>query len=184
MYSRPEKLSDRQTIIYEIDMVEYCYDALVRAKEPLRNRAGYALLECFLLHFRNLIEFFGKTAKGDDLSVSRPADWSQGKTISEDQRRKLEEDGMKLWKEHEWREKDAPHKDTISRYLQHCTKQRTESRDWQVKEMFEKLGPLIKGFRSLCEDQSHVATDNREFVVGPEGAHTATIRTIAAPRQD
>jgi hypothetical protein len=52
MYSRPEKLSDRQTIIYKVDMIEYCYERLVQAKEPLRNRAGYALLECFLLHYR------------------------------------------------------------------------------------------------------------------------------------
>lgn len=159
-------------------MIEYCHDKLVQVKEPLANRAGYALLECFLLHFRNLIEFFGKTPWGDDLSISRPADWSQRKTNSEDQRRKLEEDGQKLWKEYEWREKDDPHKDTISRYLQHLTKERTKPKAWEVEEMFAKISPLIEGFRNLCGDRTHVATDDPGFVVTSEGAHTATIHTF------
>ena len=185
MYSRPEKLSHRQTIIYEIDMIEYCYDKLVQGKEPLRNRAGYALLECFLLHYRNLIEFFGKdeNLRRDDLSISKPEDWAGGLTFDAERIKPLL--AIRLYQEYEGRDDTGEkRRDTISRYLQHCTKQRAESKDWPVKEIFDKIGPLIKGFRSLCEDRSHVATDNREFVVGPEGAHTATIRTSTFKRED
>jgi hypothetical protein len=133
----------------------------------------------------NLIEFFGKdeNLRSDDLSISKPEDWAGSLTFDAERIKPLL--AIRLYQEYEGRDETGEKRRvTISRYLQHCTNQRTESNDWRVKEMFAKIGPLIKRFRSLCEDQSYVTTDIREFVVGPEGAHTATIRTIAAPRQD
>lgn len=69
--NRPEKLSNRDTIIYEIDMLHHCHQKLVRERPP--NIEGYLLLECFLLHYRNLLDFFGKEPRegGDDLSIGR-----------------------------------------------------------------------------------------------------------------
>jgi len=36
--NRPEKLSNRDTIIYEVDMLEYCYKNLLHGKK--RNPEG------------------------------------------------------------------------------------------------------------------------------------------------
>lgn len=178
--NRPEKLSDRHTIIYEIDMIEYCYQRLVQEKR-LSKREGYAFLECFLLHYRNLIEFLGKTRslRDDDLSISKPEDWAGGLPIGEDRIKPLV--ANELYEEYEGRDKTGEkRRDTISRYLQHCTKQRTESKDWPVEEMYRKISPFIDGFRSVLGDSQHVAVDDGQFVVGPAGAHAATIRTFGS----
>jgi hypothetical protein len=55
-YERSAKNSHLDTIRYEIGMLGYCYREFAGAKhtEPLRN----LLIEGFLLHFRNLVEFF------------------------------------------------------------------------------------------------------------------------------
>jgi len=39
--------------------------------------------------------------------------------------------------------------DKISRYLQHCTKQRVIKKKWNVEEMYSDLKPLIEKFESL-----------------------------------
>lgn len=184
--NRPEKLSDRQTIIYEVDMLEYCYQRLITEKKPLKKLEGHALLECFLLHYRNLIEFFGKNKdklRSDDLSVYRPQDWAGNLKIGEDQIKTLV--AKEACEEYEGRdERGERRKDTISRYLQHCTKQRTESKDWPVEEMYDKILPSIEGFRHLLEDWQHVAIDDGKFVIGEAGASTATIRTFGSTEQN
>jgi len=179
MYSRPEKLSDRQTIIYEIDMLKYCYRKLVEEKKPLRKLDGYVLLECFLLHYRNLIDFFGKEPSRDDLSISRPVDWAEDSKI--DQARISSLTAAKKLRE-EYEGHGMP--DTISRYLHHCTKQRTQAKAWPVQEMYSKLDPFIEGFLGLFPKWQPVAVDDAEFVVGQAGAHTATIRTFGATEEN
>src|SRR5947208_13847453 len=113
--NRPEKLSHRDTIVYEIDMLDYCYQRLVQKERPLEKREGYAILECFLLHYRNLIDFFGKEPRWDDLSISKPQDWALGLRITENDIQPLKAKGKDLWQEYEARNK---RRDTISRYLQ------------------------------------------------------------------
>ena len=59
--ARPSTFTNAQTILYEIDMVRF-------AAGNFGNPDGWGSwsnLECFLLHFRNLIEFFGKQPRGD-----------------------------------------------------------------------------------------------------------------------
>lgn len=169
---RPEKLPHRHTILYEVDMLDFCYKTLKNRSKGLSSCERNAYLECFLPHYRNLIDFFGKDPTRDDLSICRPADWRQNREINEQEREDLWKDGQRLWDEYERRNRG----DTISRYLHHCTRQRTEPKDWQENEMFNKLSSLIKGFRSLCQDQTHVVTDDPGLVVGSESTHTATIR--------
>src|SRR5438046_2485941 len=86
MISRPEKLSDALTILYEIDMFRYSASKLLHDRCQL-GMDQYVHLECFLLHFRNLIEFLGKSSKGksrtrdDDLHIEKPADiWPVAET--------------------------------------------------------------------------------------------------------
>ena len=60
IYSRPEKLNDAQTVLYEIDMLRYAYDRLASPQPTWTQADEWVYLEDFLLHYRNLIQFFGK----------------------------------------------------------------------------------------------------------------------------
>jgi hypothetical protein len=62
-FSRPEKLTDAQTILYEIDMVRFAASRLIRKKWET-EKDEWVYLECFLLHCRNLIEFLGDLGAG------------------------------------------------------------------------------------------------------------------------
>ena len=104
MYSRPPKANHLETIWYEIDMLQFCYE---RLHEP-RLRGGdpgdfYVYLEAFLLHYCSLIEFF---ADHCDVKVSDIRECSE-RTVSEDEFGTIA--NTTLYEEH-W----GP----ISRYLQ------------------------------------------------------------------
>src|SRR6266446_2607531 len=119
-FSRPDKLTDADTILYEIDMVRFAASRLLRGKWE-SEKDQWACLESFLVHYRNLIEFLGKhegEIRAGDLHVSNiwkilgapePRDLSRIRT-----------EGAKLWSKYE------RVSDRISRYLQHCTTQRTQ----------------------------------------------------------
>src|SRR5580704_4695026 len=73
-YSRPEKIDHAQTVLYEIDLLRF---ARTRLEEASTEGDEWVYLEDFLLHYRNLIEFFGKPqnqarAVNGDLSILRP----------------------------------------------------------------------------------------------------------------
>ena len=169
--NRPEKLSDRDTIIYEVDMLNYCYKKLVQERAP--NLQSYLLLECFLLHYRNLLDFFGKEPHRDDLSVRRTEDWVPDPGPDKGRVQSLEANGRMLWQEYEDRNQRS---DTISRYLHHCTKQRTEAKDWPVGEMYLKIRPLIQEFLQISGHGQRSVVDGDRHVVGGEGMTTMTVR--------
>jgi len=105
------------------------------------------------LHFRNLIEFFGKPIPSSDaLSIHRQEKiWEQPETQpSNDQLSRLQRED--LWKKYEGSHKGEI-KDKISRYLQHCTEQRVEGKTWNVREMFEEIYPVITEFEKLLPNQ-------------------------------
>ena len=124
-YGRPDKLSHAQTILYEIDMLRFAAGNL----EGPTPHARWRNLECFLLHFRTLIEFFGKDPRKDprkdNLSMWRP------EAIWPDQATRPNAEALQslrrsdLWQKYEVRDQNRAN-DKISRYLQHCTEQRTE----------------------------------------------------------
>jgi hypothetical protein len=63
IYSRPEKGNHLNTILYEIEILEYCYESLVTSLGKWGDmRKAFICLEAFLLHYRNLVEFFGGEA--------------------------------------------------------------------------------------------------------------------------
>ncbi len=68
--SRPEKLSHAQTMLYEIDMLRETGCQLEKDKWQGEFHK-WVVLEAFLLHFRNLIEFFGRP---DPKSTLTPGD--------------------------------------------------------------------------------------------------------------
>src|ERR1700682_1228529 len=143
-FSRFPKEDDAQTVLYEIDMLRLAKDHLV---SPTNTVEEWVYLECFLLHFRNLIEFFGKPGSdATDLSLSRPERiWTERSPEQVELEVMTRHD---LWEKYDTR--DNP--DAISKYLHHCTTQRTQPKDWRVHDMFEELRPVIEKFESLLPE--------------------------------
>ncbi len=167
--SRPSKFSNAQTILYEIDMLRFVAGKLVEQNDP----SSWLTLECFLLHFRNLIEFFGKPQlKPGDLNIRRPeAIWSDAAT------RPPAEALRHLYREDLWRKYEAVD-DRISRYLQHCTEQRIVGKNWRVREMFEEIDSLTSGFENLLPDKTrpwlNPSEPSARVIVGPISCSTAS----------
>lgn len=148
--SRPSKFTNAQTILYEIDMLRFTAGRFEKAESKWGE---WSNLECFLLHFRNLIEFFGNPRpRGDDLSTQTPKKiWTDPATMPTQAHLDplYRED---LWTKYEVRKK-AQLNDKISRYLQHCTEQRVEGKEWKIGEMFGELDPLMSAFEDLLPDK-------------------------------
>lgn len=151
--SRPSKYTNAETILYEIDMLRFTADRL----EESEGQSAWSNLECFLLHFRNLIEFFGNPQpRGDDLNIQRPDKiWPNPATRpSPAQLAALHR--KDLWEKYEVRDPNDQNQvnDKISRYLHHCTEQRLEGKEWKVGEMFAELEPVMNAFENLLPDKS------------------------------
>jgi hypothetical protein len=143
--SRPAKLTHAQTILYEIDMLRFAAGNFARVD----GWNSWCNLECFLLHFRNLIEFFGKPQpRQDDLSIQKPDTiWPDAAT------RPSAESLRPLHREDLWQKYEGQVNDKISRYLQHCTEERLNDKSWKVREMFGELFPLIDQFEKALPDK-------------------------------
>jgi hypothetical protein len=142
--SRPDKLEHVDTVLYEIDMLRFARSKISESYDP----ESWSKLECFLLHFRNLIEFFGKPlARGDDLSIQRPENiWDPADRPKPDVLQKLIRED--LWEKYEVRDPKDTSKpnDKISRYLQHCTRERVAPKTWDVRQMCDELFPTLDEF--------------------------------------
>jgi hypothetical protein len=174
--SRPSKFTHAQTILYEIEMLKFAAGDF----EERTSWASWRNLECFLLHFRNLIEFFGKPQpRGNDLTIQRPdAIWPDSTTrpSAEVLNRLHRED---LWAKYEGQGVN----DKISRYLQHCTEQRVEDKNWRVREMFQELEPLMSEFENALPDKRRPwqspANPQARVIAMQETYSTASPRRIA-----
>jgi hypothetical protein len=141
-YERSAKNSHLDTIRYEIGMLGYCYREFAGAKhtEPLRN----LLIEGFLLHFRNLVEFFsgarhrpGGNGKPADLSTTCPHVWA-GRQLTSTEVEAIQKPARDLENQY--------FKD-ISQYLQHCTERRfDEFKGWEIHDMRKAITPIVRAF--------------------------------------
>jgi hypothetical protein len=88
-------------------MLEFCYESLISNLGKWGDyRNVWAFLESFLLHYRNLVEFFGNDG---DLKSSEPKVWAP---------RKLTEAEVASISSPRIRKQ---YRGWISSYLQHCT---------------------------------------------------------------
>ena len=72
-YSRKIKENNAETLLYEVDLLRFARERLLSPQSWWTQLDEWLYLEDFLLHYRNLIEFFGKPKPGDgDLSILRP----------------------------------------------------------------------------------------------------------------
>lgn len=174
-FSRPDKLTDAQTILYEIDMLRFAASRLLRGTWE-SDKDQWAHLECFLVHYRNLIEFLGKEqhlVQDTDLHVSNI--WQRLSVPEPAQLPKIREQGDKLWAKYE------RVNDRISRYLQHCTTLRTESKSWDVGVMNGEIVPVLAEVGKTLRDIYHPWTPERPVVfLTATSCSTATVGTCAA----
>lgn len=178
--SRPGKLSHTQTMLYEIDMLRETTGQLEKDRWQ-GNFHKWVVLESFLLHFRNLIEFFGRPdPRGTDLSIQKPESfWPDASNRPKDgeltQLRKSD-----LWTKYE----GATNPDSISKYLQHCTEHRIDAKDWPVGDMYNEIRTTVDEFERLLPDRTRPwAQPKTQGTVpgGPKSASTATITKGTLP---
>jgi hypothetical protein len=175
--SRPKKLNHADTILYEIYMLRFAADRLKREQWDDQKDA-WAYLEAFLLHYRNLIEFLGKTRniRRTDLHVTTI--WKLLKATPPDDASGIHREGKKLWAKYEGV------KDRISRYLQHCTTRRTDAKNWRVDEMSDEIEPLLTPVEAALRRHARnplVKSLHAVQFLGPHEAST-TVSTNTAPR--
>jgi len=136
MFYRQPKESALETVQYEVKLLRYCLKRLVAGEQD--DLLRFALLEAFLLHYRNLIRVFsGKVERDDELSIRRSHEWS-AQTLSDEELAAIEAPAKAL---------DARWYTRISRYLQHCTTQRHElPQGWEIVKMATALEPVLLAF--------------------------------------
>lgn len=135
--ARPWKMSEQDIVEYEMDMLRFAWTQINTSSNPIDgcDYAGYMRIECFLLHYRNVIEFLGCPD-----AEKRRNDLSLGKQVGEESQTEIEAIAKPV------RDK---YQGDISRYLAHCTTQRHEiERDWKINEMYAALLPAVNSFRS------------------------------------
>lgn len=156
--SRRKKLSHLDTILYEIDMLEYCYGRLLNGR--FSDEPEYFLcIEGFLLHYRNLIQFFGNR---HDLKAGEPDVWSP-KKLSETELSSIQD--PKPFERHNGQ---------ISQYLSHCTKSRADrDREWNHVAMYKEIGPLLRKFNEIFPSEKEPTRG--VLTRGAESASTISI---------
>ena len=148
VHSRRDKGNDAETVLYEIDLLQFARDHLLAPPSSWTELDEYVYLEDFLLHYRNLIEFFGNPKPRDtDLTIKRPKDFWATNRLPDPKELALMK-RPELWKKYD----TSKNQHAISKYLHHCTKQRTVKKNWHINDMYEELRPVIDKFQSLLPE--------------------------------
>jgi hypothetical protein len=178
-FFRPDKGNHAETVLYEIDLLRFARDRLLSPPSSWTKGDEWVYLEDFLLHYRNLIEFFGNFhPHKTDLTIKRPNNFWPSKLP---ERKAL--DSManpKLWEKYD----TYNNLEAISKYLHHCTEQRVIKKKWYVEQMYEELRPAIELFASLLPEYkpaTSLTTPRNVRVSFLDGNSTASTRTSASP---
>lgn len=165
--SRPGKLSHTQTMLYEVDMLRETGSQLEKDKWQGEFHK-WVVLEAFLLHFRNLIEFFGGPDPRDtDLSIDKTQSfWTDANRPANDVLAHLRRPD--LWTKYE----GTNNPNSISKYLQHCTEHRIDAKDWPVSDMYNELSGTVDEFERLLPDKTRPWRQPKAQA-GPESSSTA-----------
>lgn len=162
--SRPKKFTHLDTIQYEIDMLNYCYDQLRRSVWPGRE-SYYLTIEGFLLHYRNLCEFFSNRK---ELKASEPKEWA-GRSLTVGELASIQDERL-----------DKKYTGQISQYLSHCTKIRADrDRDWDILEMYEDIKPCLENFRGLFPTQP-IPSTSIEILQATDASTSSLSRSVGS----
>lgn len=132
IHTRRGKEDNFDTIAYEIDMLNYCYEGL-RIAHPEANGRNL-FLEGFLLHYRNLVRFFSCIrARSTDLTIKM--------LLPDFDTQDIVDAAILL---------DNNHHEDISQYLSHCTSYRANhDMMWATGKMYEELDFCIQKYLAL-----------------------------------
>jgi len=144
--SRPNKMTDASTVLYEIDMFRFAAHRLFEGQWQA-DKDQWVYLESFLLHYRNLIEFLGKQENISETDLHISNLWERLGIKEPATVDRIKEGGEKLWDKYE---RGA---DRISRYLHHCTSYRTDFKQWDVGGMSAELETVIVDVEKALPDQ-------------------------------
>jgi hypothetical protein len=140
MYERTSKNTHLDTIWYEMDMLEFSYQDFMKKTPPQQSPHWNLLIEGFLLHYRNLIQFSSgnenrhKRFKGNDLSTFDPMPWAN-RQLTKEEIDAIKVPGEKL---------DQTYSNKISILLQHCTVKRIEPlQGWEMEQMYGEIAPVM-----------------------------------------
>ena len=125
-------------------MLRFSAGRLLREKWE-ESQDAWVYLESFLVHYRNLIEFLGKkeNVRRNDLNIKKS--WGLLKIPPPTDVDKIHAAGAALWQEYGHR---------ISKHLQHCTIERTESTNWPIDVMNGRIEPLLAQVESALRSQA------------------------------
>ena len=108
---------------YEFDMIEWAYERFSGSPKSENERNAY--LECFLIHARNLLDFFVKPQN------SRTDDVLARHFFENDTQWQQKEDGICTFVKKE--------RDTIHKTVAHLTYERINEKTWDVRRIFNEL---------------------------------------------
>lgn len=134
-FERPAKATARDVIDYEIAMMEHCCSRALESHRPKLSADDLAFLEAFLLHFRILLEFFGKPGPfPDNLHFQKPE--TCGALVSDEVRSAVAAHASAM--EEKWGQR-------LNKFLAHPTQKRyTTKRDWPIEEMRGEMRQLVR----------------------------------------
>jgi hypothetical protein len=143
--TRVNKLSHSDTILYEIYMLRFSCGRLIRSQWE-NERDAWVYLESFLVHYRNLIEFLGKPLnrlRQGDIHITNL--WGLEGLNVPSWVNQIHANGQLLFTKYE------EQAERISRYLQHCTTQRIQVKDWLIDEMNNEIEPLLSQIEQVLQ---------------------------------
>jgi hypothetical protein len=139
IYRKFDKLTHSDTILYEIYMLRFAAGRLVESMWR-DEKDAWVYLESFLLHYRNLLEFFGReNRRPTDLHVTNI--WALENLEPPASLNDIPKKGAALLRKYEPTDPDGGGR--ISQYLQHCTLQRIVFKQWDIPTMCQEIEPLI-----------------------------------------
>lgn len=137
----PNKESPLDTLLYEIRMLRHAYLFLSKhgpSHQPKDELNVY--IECYLVHFRNLINFLSGGGKKNDFRIDRPQKWSPCE-ISKNQLNTLKQASQDL---------RVRYSATISKFLTHCTSDRHMAHQaWDIAAMNTEIEQRLIAFEQL-----------------------------------
>ena len=167
--TRINKLSHSDTILYEIYMLRFTCARLIREQWE-NERDAWVYLESFLVHYRNLVEFFGNpTSKvtGSDIHITNL--WGLEGQTAPSWVKAANTKGERLFARYEKQD------DRISRYLHHCTTKRIDVKDWQIDVMVKEIEPLLADVeKALKPTNTLLGQIGAVPILGAHSASTAT----------
>ena len=161
MVSFPKEETPADTIRYEIVMLRFCYERLEREQNKWTDKRDFRVcVECFLLHYRNLSEFFGNEQGLKIADLKKWAPKARDADISWLSTRKFVED---------WRGK-------ISQRLSHMGSTRHQrERTWNLRKMYDLISPYVSRLENLLPPSTTLSSS--KLRTSPEVTSTSSVQT-------